>query len=290
MCILFRIYIESAKFFEDEDGFIYKKVNENEKTVYFDCLNEPRCLLAARYYKQTKALRMFGNHSEYCPPDAKTKMKIHFEEYLKKAVLADENAAASVLNIYKRAIDERYKDIWLPTNHRSDFLPVMRRLRNYNKTKPKNSNRSKASKKDAATSPIGPQIQNQVAIATVPTEIVVSKSPVPINAAQNDLPTTSTAETGGIMCDMATSPMRDLNSSEQNRSTASNDGLVEDQMNESSDTVHQIDIRVVSNGGSTLSILASSSSLSVPEIEKDSASKKVKFDSNFCDQFETVDD
>lgn len=49
---------ESAKYFEDGDGFIYKKVNENEKTVYYDCFNEPRCLIAARFYKQTKVLRI----------------------------------------------------------------------------------------------------------------------------------------------------------------------------------------------------------------------------------------
>lgn len=61
---------ESTKYFEDEEGFIYKKVNENEKTVYYDCLNEPRCLMAARFYKQAKALRMFGVHSEHCPPDS----------------------------------------------------------------------------------------------------------------------------------------------------------------------------------------------------------------------------
>lgn len=283
---MFFFNIESTKFFEDQNGFIYKKVNENEKTVYYDCFNEPRCLLAARYYKQSKALKMFGTHSECCPPDAKMKMKmkIHFEEFLKKDVLANENAAVSVLNVYKRAIDDRYKGIWLPINHRSDFLPVLRRLRSYNKNKPKKSNRGlPPSKKDAATSPIGTPIRtpigtHQVAIATAPAGIMVSKSPVQMNAVQNDLPTTSNAESGDVLfTDMATSPMQNLSLSELDRSTASkDDSLVEDQMKEPSDTVHQIDIRVVSNGGSTPLVLASSSTFAAPEIEKDSASKKVK--------------
>lgn len=234
---------------------------------------------------------MFGNHSaESCPPDAKIKMKIHFEEFLKRAVLADENAALSILNIYKRAIEERYKGIWLPINHRSDFLPVMRRVRNYRKIKPNKS--TVRLKKDAATSPIGPQIHDQVAIATAPTENVVSKSPVLMNAALSDPTTALLAEIDGIMCnDMATSPMQDLSSSEQNPSTSSNDSsLVEDQMNETSDAVHQIDIRVVSNGGSTLSILASSSSLSASEIEKNSARKEVNFNPNLCDPSKTANE
>lgn len=127
---------ESAKYFEDGEGFVYKKVNENAKTVYYDCLNEPRCLVAARFYKQAKTLRLFGNHSEDCPLDSKIKMKIHFEEFLKKDVLAAESRTISVLNIYKRAVEERYSNIWLPINHQSDFLPVLRRLRNYHKGKP----------------------------------------------------------------------------------------------------------------------------------------------------------
>lgn len=143
----FFLYKESAKYFEDGEGFLYKQVNENKNTVYYDCFNEPRCLVAARFYKQAKALRMFGNHSEFCPPDAKMKMKIHFEEFLKKVVLAPENAAASILNIYKRAIDERYRGIWLPINHRPDFLPVLRRLRTYNRSKPNKLKGEKAKKK-----------------------------------------------------------------------------------------------------------------------------------------------
>lgn len=114
--ILIKIYFilfckESSKYFEDADGFVFKKVNENERTVYFDCYNEPQCLISARFYKNSNAVRMFGNHGDICPPDAKIKMKIHFEEFLKREMIAEENAAVSALNIYKRAIGERYKGI-----------------------------------------------------------------------------------------------------------------------------------------------------------------------------------
>lgn len=88
--------IESVKYFEDGQGFIYKRVNENEKTVYLDCVNEPRCLVAARFYKNAKQFRIFGNHAETCPPDEKIKTKINFEEFLKKNVIETENSAVSV--------------------------------------------------------------------------------------------------------------------------------------------------------------------------------------------------
>lgn len=191
---------ESTKYFEDEDGFVYKKVNENEKTVYFDCLNEPRCLVAARLYKQAKSLKMFGNHSKFCPPDSKMKMKIHFEEFLRKDVLEGQNVAVSVLNLYKRAIEERYKGIWLPENHRTNFLPVLRRLRNYHKTKPlKKSNLAAPKSKDVATSPIVP---HSVGISN-------PKSPMPLGIAE--MPTTSSGKSGTrSSSDMATSPKQNL--------------------------------------------------------------------------------
>lgn len=145
------------KYFEDENGFVYKRINENEKTVYLDCLNEPRCLAAARFYKKAKMFRLFGNHAaEICPPDEKMKTKIHFEEFLKKAVIEEENAAVSVLNVYKRAVENRYSGIWLPENHRQSFLAILRRIRSYHKS---NDSKSKKTKRnaidmcDAATSP-----------------------------------------------------------------------------------------------------------------------------------------
>lgn len=241
---------ESDKYCEDADGFVYKKVNENQKTVYYDCLDEPRCLVAARFYKQSKSLKLFGNHSEYCPPDAKTKLKIHFEEHLKKAVLADENKTVSVLNIYKRAINDRYTDIWLPINHQSDFLPVLRRLRTYNKNKPKKSEDNETKKKDAATSPI---VRNEV---IAPTEN--SDWEPPMLSDDGSKATTSNIESVVVnRNDMATSPMHTswLNQSK----SADNGNSIEHHVNASLDTVQNIDIRVVSNGDSTLSIVASSS-------------------------------
>lgn len=156
--------IESLKYFEDEDGFVYKRVNENEKTVYMDCLNEPRCLVAAKYYKRAKQFKILGNHNvEICPPDEKMKMKIHFEEFLKKDVIQKENTSISVLNVYKQAVETRYKGIWLPQDHRQKFLPVLRRIRDYQKTnvgKPKKSKRDAINSCDAATSPMATMSSN----------------------------------------------------------------------------------------------------------------------------------
>lgn len=132
------------KYFEDDQGFVYKRVNENEKTVYLDCLNKPRCLAAAKFYKKAKQFCLFGNHAaEICPPDGKMKTKIHFEEFLKKDVVKEENAGVSVLNVYKQAIENRYNEIWLPENYRQSFLPVLRRIRNYKKADDSKTNKSK---------------------------------------------------------------------------------------------------------------------------------------------------
>lgn len=149
--------IESLKYFE-VDGFVYKKVNENGTTVYLDCLNQPNCLVAARFYKKEKQFRLLGNHDvDICPPDDKMKTKIHFEEFLKKHVLEKGNAEVSVLNIYKRVVEDRYKGLWLPENHRQNFLVVLRRIRNSKKNidgKLKLVKNDELKKCDVATSPI----------------------------------------------------------------------------------------------------------------------------------------
>lgn len=146
------------KYFEDANGFVYKRGNENEVTVYLECLNAPRCLAAARFYKKVKEFRLFGNHAaETCPPDARMKTKIHFEEFLKKAVVVKENEAVSVLNVYKRTIENRYIGIWLPQDHRQTFLAILRRIRKNQKTngaKPNKSKRNAIEMCDAASSPI----------------------------------------------------------------------------------------------------------------------------------------
>lgn len=254
-------YKESSKYFEDENGFVYKKVNENEKTVYFDCFNAPRCLVASRYYKQTSALRLFGNHSEFCPPDSKIKMTIHFEEQLKKDVLAEENAAVSVLNVYKRAIEERYESIWLPPNHQKTFLLVLRRLRDYNKTKPKKSKGVVMGTKNAATSPVGSQTPANQTITPAnsanakSSECMATTSYATESKDQNEAATTS---------DMGTSPMQNMNANAS--AETSHTGIVEDQQNIPLNTA-KVD--------TPLSI--ASLSLSTPKTVGCSANKEVNF-------------
>lgn len=165
------------KYFEDDQGFVYKRINENEKTVYFDCFNEPRCLVAARFYKSAQQFRLLGNHAEFCPPDEKVKTKIHFEEFLKKDIVKKENAAVSALNVYKRAVENRYDGIWLPENHRQSFLPVLRRIRNYQKADDAKANKSKRGAieaHDVATSSnsnfLPTEVENSTATASQPNE------------------------------------------------------------------------------------------------------------------------
>lgn len=111
-------------------------MNENGATVYFDCLNKPQCLASAKFYKKNKKFELFFQHAaDTCPPDDRMKTKVHFEEFLKKNVVKKENSNVSVLNLYKRAVNDRYKGLWVPENHRRDFLPVLRRLRNSKKSK-----------------------------------------------------------------------------------------------------------------------------------------------------------
>lgn len=156
---------ESTKFFE-VNGFVYKKVNGNDKTVYLDCLNKPHCSAVARFYKKSKSIRLLGDHAiDICPPDDKIKRMIHFEEFLKKYVLEKVNATHSILNLYKRVARVRYEGLWLPEDHRQKFLPILRRLRNSKKSianKPKQPKNGTKNKCEAATSPIVDLLSRQV--------------------------------------------------------------------------------------------------------------------------------
>lgn len=112
---------------------------------------------------------------------------------------------------------------------------------------------------------------------TSPTGNVNTNSPMLLNGDSSHGSTTTNAESNVAVCkDMATSPIQDINTSEQNQSTPSNDGnLNEDLMNASLDTAQNIDIHVVSNGDSTLSIVVSSS-VSAPEsLSPNSTNNKV---------------
>lgn len=159
--VFFLLTKESTKYFEDGEGFVYKKVNENEneKTVYYDC-----------------------------------------------------------------AIEERYKSIWLPENHRTKFLPVLRRLRNYHKVKPEKSGCAEPKSKDAACSPIVPP--NQIQVGALITPSLRSKTPIPLNRHSNCKATTSKDQCGAAMSsDMATSPMPNMNTRcEQNEATPTGTG------------------------------------------------------------------
>lgn len=127
-------------------------------------------------------------------------------------MLAEENAAVSVLNLYKRAIEERYENVWLPPNHRKDFLVVLRRLRDYNKNKPKKSKGVVMGKKDAATSPIGNQADS---ITPANTNATATTSCATESIDQNAV---------AISSDMGTSPMHtDVVQDPQNISLATAD-------------------------------------------------------------------
>lgn len=64
-------------------------------------------------------------------------------------MIKPENAAISALNVYKQVAEERYEGIWLPKNHQTDFLVVLRRIRSNGKTKkPKKSKRAQTQKCD----------------------------------------------------------------------------------------------------------------------------------------------
>lgn len=105
-------------------------------------------------------------------------------------------------------------------------------------------------RKDAATSPIRPEIQNEAANATASTENFDPKSP---------MASTSNAVSDVVLSnDMATSLMQNMDLSEKSQSTPSNNGnLIAYQTDASVDIVQHIDIRVVSIGDSSLSIVSS---------------------------------
>lgn len=186
-------------------------MNENEKTVYLDCINEPRCLVAARFYKKEKQFRILGNHCE--APDEKFKWKIKFEAFLKKSVIEEKNAAVSVLNLYKQAAKEHFQGIWLPENHRTTFLEVLRRLRTNRKAahdKLKKSSRMQTKKCDAANSPILLDTANHKdqAIALPSPTVIRSKGNDGVNE-NSPKPSTS-----GSSCDAKTSPILEQRSTQ----------------------------------------------------------------------------
>ena len=85
---------------------------------------------------------------------------------------------------------------------------MLRRLRNNNETKPKESELAKPKSKDAACSPIGPANQNQVGTIS---PCVGSKLPSPLVDNLNCVANTSNNQGGVAMSsNMATSPMQGM--------------------------------------------------------------------------------
>lgn len=115
---------------------MYKKSRENAKALYLDCLNEPTCIAGARYDKDSHELVVFLTHSDE-KPDEHLIFKIAFEAFLKVEARDPTKTNVSVLNLYKHAKNTQFKGIWLPTDHQSTFLAKLRRLREYEKEKPK---------------------------------------------------------------------------------------------------------------------------------------------------------
>lgn len=136
-------------------------------------------LVAARFYKKTKQFHLLGNHfAEICPPDQKMKTKTHFEEFLKKEIERSENASISALNVYKKAIENRYSGIWLPQNHRQNFLPVLRRIRNYSKT---NGGKGKRATCDEIRTAAASSTTTNVSLAQVENSTIPSVATVSSN-------------------------------------------------------------------------------------------------------------
>ncbi|XP_031626282.1 uncharacterized protein LOC116342708 [Contarinia nasturtii] len=127
---------DSMKYFKTNDGFVYKKSNENTQTVYFDCFNEPNCIAGARFNKQTGLVEKFGTHSHEKLEESGI-FKIEFESLLKNQARSSEFANVSVLNLYKNALAGYFKGIWLPNDHKATFLTKLRRIRKYEKEKVK---------------------------------------------------------------------------------------------------------------------------------------------------------
>lgn len=154
-------FLDSVKYFKGGDGFVYKKSGENPQTIYLDCFNEPNCIAGARFYKQTGHIETFGTHSDE-KTDESIIFKIAFETFLKNQARSNEFASTSVLNLYKNALSDNFKGIWLPTNHKSTFLAKLRRIRKYENEKKKvgkvctRPSRATALTSDASTSPMIP--------------------------------------------------------------------------------------------------------------------------------------
>lgn len=212
--------LESVKYYRDFEGFVYKKSGENTKTIYLDCLRQPNCIAGARYYKDSRELVRFSDHSDE-KPDVHLVHKIGFEEHLKNEVCKSENAKMSVLNLYKRAKNAQFKGVWLPPDHQTLFLAKLRRMRNYEKKeKPKTKNqqnlidRARVQMVDVATSPNVPECVIMQSIASLDGENV---SDVAVdNASQSIEKTQSSSST-----EAATSLTLPLSISNQN-STPSN--------------------------------------------------------------------
>lgn len=131
-------FADSVKYYRDKDGFVYEKCGENPKTLYLDCLREPLCIAGARFYKDSGELVVLSTHSDE-KPDEHLVHKIAFEEFLKIEVRKKENVHVSALNLYKRAMNSRFKGIWLPPNHQTSFLQKLRRIRDYEIKEKKNA-------------------------------------------------------------------------------------------------------------------------------------------------------
>ena len=171
-------FTESAKFFRDDEGFVYEKSGSNSTTIYLDCFqHETPCVAGARFYIETGEIVKFSTHSHE-KPDEHTIFRIEFEAFLKKEVIKHENASTTVLNLYKKARNTQFRQIWLPVDHQSTFLAKLRRIRKYEREKAKSDakgNRAIIGQTltlDAATSPVAgtsnvQSIQNQIHVEMV---------------------------------------------------------------------------------------------------------------------------
>lgn len=162
------MFLDSEKYYRSDDNFVYKKSGESPVTIFFDCLNEPKCIAGARLNKRTGLVETFGTHSDE-KPDENEVMRIQLEAYLKKQARSAQHVGQSVLYLYKDALAKNFKGIWLPNDHKSNFLAKLRRIRKYEVEKKKqvnanvSQNRANAKKIDSANSPITP---NTIAQAT----------------------------------------------------------------------------------------------------------------------------
>lgn len=206
--IIHLIISESLKYYRDQDGFIYKKSNENAQTVYLDCFNGPSCIAGARIMKQTGEVIKFSNHSDE-KPDEHVVLKIIFEANLMSEVRRPENNAISVLNLYKRSLALN-RGIWLPIDHKSTFLAKLRRVRKYEKSKKENMQIRTvvAATADVATSPMhisSPKTPMQLRTQQLATFVSASTSPMPLKSP--NIPQQEPKQNSPISVCAATSPM-----------------------------------------------------------------------------------